>query len=543
MSKESRFIIFVAVLASLLEIIDTSIVNVALPTMMGNLGATLEDISMVITGYAIANAIILPVSAWFSNRLGRRTYYLGCIFLFTLTSLLCGIAPNLETLTLFRILQGLFGGALLPTSQALIYEQFPKEKAGMAGAIFGMSVMIGPTLGPVMGGYLTDQFNWRAIFNINLPLGLLAFFLGMMVIKDASTDKVRGAAKNNPRANLPDSELTEEERFERRKNQLDWIGFSLLIMGIGCLQFVLERGEALDWFSSRTILVNTFLSVVSLPAFVWWQLRIPNPIINVRLFKNPLVINGVLLMASLGFFLYGIVFLLPVFVGRSFHYTATQTGILFIPGSLVTMALMGFIGKQMQSGTHPKLLIATGFISLEICMWMMSHFSPFTGRDEILRMLLVRGVGMAFLFVPINSSILSQFSGKALGEVAGLLNLFRQIGGSVGIALIGTLLQKNSAQNTMDLLNNVTRLSPGAENSFQMLRSGMLGKLSSNLGMIPNTQSPALYALWNKIQAQAFMMSFLQLITLMMIILGFAFIPLYFIGIKPQKGAKPIDAH
>ena len=184
MSRDSKLIVFVAVLASLLEIIDTSIVNVAIPTMMGNLGATLEDISMVITGYAIANAIVLPVSAWLGERIGRRTYFLGCIILFTMTSVACGLAPNLTTLIIFRILQGLAGGALLPTSQTLIYEQFPKEKAGMAGAIFGMSVMIGPTLGPTLGGYLTDNFGWRSIFNINLPLGILALFVGMICIHD-----------------------------------------------------------------------------------------------------------------------------------------------------------------------------------------------------------------------------------------------------------------------------------------------------------------------------------------------------------------------
>src|SRR6201995_254183 len=184
MRKPNPLIVLVAVMASLLEIIDTSIVNVAIPTMMGNLGATLEDISMVITGYAIANAVVLPVASWLSDRMGRRKYYLGCIALFTASSVACGLAPNLSFLIVFRIIQGLMGGALLPTSQTLIYEQFPKEKAGMAGAIFGMSVMIGPTLGPTLGGYLTDQFGWRMIFNINLPLGLLAAFIGFIYIKE-----------------------------------------------------------------------------------------------------------------------------------------------------------------------------------------------------------------------------------------------------------------------------------------------------------------------------------------------------------------------
>src|SRR3954465_14270216 len=188
MTRQSKLIVFVAVLASLLEIVDASIVNVAIPTMMGNLGATLEDISMVVTGYAIANAIVLPLSAWLSERIGRRKYYLTCIGLFTLTSVACGLAPNLPALIICRIFQGLAGGALLPTSQALIYEQFPKEKAGIAGAIFGMSVMIGPALGPVLGGYLTDNFGWRSIFNINFPLGLLTFFIGATVIFDRKRD-------------------------------------------------------------------------------------------------------------------------------------------------------------------------------------------------------------------------------------------------------------------------------------------------------------------------------------------------------------------
>lgn len=219
MNANSKLIIFVAVLASLLEIIDTSIVNVAIPTMMGNLGATLEDVSMVVTGYTVANAIVLPISAWFGERFGRRRYYLSCIFIFTITSVACGLAPNLTSLIIFRILQGIAGGALLPTSQALIYEQFPPSKAGVAGAIFGMSVMIGPTLGPVMGGYLTDNYGWRSIFNINLPLGLLTLAIGFICIKNRS-------------------------EHSEHKLRLDVLGFILLVLGIGCLQFLLERGQA-----------------------------------------------------------------------------------------------------------------------------------------------------------------------------------------------------------------------------------------------------------------------------------------------------------
>lgn len=521
MSRESKLIVFVAVLASLLEIIDTSIVNVALPTMMGNLGATLEDISMVITGYAIANAIILPVSSWLSERLGRRTYYLGCITLFTLTSVACGLAPNLYWLIVFRILQGLTGGALLPTSQTLIYEQFPKEKAGMAGAIFGMSVMVGPALGPVMDGYLTDEFGWRSIFNINLPLGLLALFIGYLAIKEP-------AHTQNLDPNTP-------------KPKLDSVGLGLLVAGIGCLQYVLERGESDDWFSSRAIVINSIIALMALPSFIWWELRVDNPILNVRLFKEKIVQSGITLMMLLGFFLYGIVFLLPVFLGRTYHYDATQIGLMFIPGSLLTMAMMPLIGKLMQSGTNPKILIVTGFIGLELCLMIMSQFSPLSAKSEVMYSLYMRGFALSFLFVPINSSILSQFSGRNLGQVAGLLNLFRQIGGSVGIALVATILNLKSHQNYADLSQKVTALNPQAQSFFNGTALVFPQKLNGSLGFADGSAA-ATKVLEIKVQNQVFMMSFLQLVWIMMAILLIAIVPLWRLNLK-RGPIKAIDAH
>lgn len=512
MSRESKLIVFVAVLASLLEIIDTSIVNVALPTMMGNLGATLEDISMVITGYAIANAIILPVSAWLGERIGRRTYFLGCIVLFTLTSIACGLAPNLATLTVFRIFQGLAGGALLPTSQTLIYEQFPKEKAGMAGAIFGMSVMIGPTLGPVMGGYLTDHFGWRSIFNINLPLGLLALFVGYLVI-------------HNPKKS--------ESEDKREKPPLDTVGIALMVAGIGCLQYVLERGEGDDWFASNAIVINTLIAAICLPTFVWWETKVKHPIINVKLFLHGAVQNGVMMMAMLGFFLYGVVFLLPVFLGRAYHYDATQIGTFFIPGSLVTMAMMPFIGKAMQRGVNPKYLIITGFVLIELCLYSMTVFSPLSAKGEILRSLYIRGFALSFLFVPINSSILSQYSGINLGQVAGLLNLFRQIGGSAGIAMVATMLNSRSHQNYQDLANHAHALNPQVQNFMQGVNSTMGSKLAPEVGFNLNS-SAALKTLYFKVQNQVFMMSFLQLIYIMMFIMLLTIIPIW--RLKLKKG-------
>jgi DHA2 family multidrug resistance protein len=520
MSRESKLIIFVAVLASLLEIIDTSIVNVAIPTMMGNLGATLEDISLVITGYAIANAIVLPLSAWLGERIGRRKYYLGCILLFTGVSVACGLAPNLFFLTIFRILQGLAGGALLPTSQALIYEQFPKEKAGTAGAIFGMSVMIGPTLGPTLGGYLTDHLGWRSIFNINLPLGILAFFIGYMVIK-------------NP-------DYADNKKTNSEKGSIDVWGLVFLTLGIGCLQWVLERGESEDWFSSNLVIFNTLIFTFCLPMFVWWELRVKNPIINIRLFKNMIVTNGVLLMGSVGFFLYSVIFVLPVFVGRTFHYTATQTGMLFIPGSLLTALMMPMIGKAMQS-IDAKKLIFVGLFSIEACILVMGRFSPDTSKFELYQAMYLRGFALAFLFVPINSSILSQFNGVNLGQVSGLLNLSRQIGGSIGIALVATLLSTKTHQNYVDMVSKVSMLKPQTQIVFNQLKNGMTKKMVEEIG-VSNAHQAAIKIMKYKVDHQVFALTFIQLIHTIGIIFMFSFIPWYFLKFK-HKPTKVVDAH
>lgn len=371
-----------------------------------------------------------------------------------------------------------------------------------------------------MGGYLTDEFGWRSIFNVNLPLGLFAFFVGLAVIR------------NPDHAKRPEGEP---------RPKLDAMGLGLLVAGIGCLQYVLERGEADDWFSSKAIVVNLIIAIVCLPTFVWWELKVENPIINIRLFKQSIVRNGTLLMMFVGFFLYSVVFLLPVFVGRVFHYDATQTGALFIPGSLLTMALMPMIGKLMQAGKNPKILILIGFLSIELCLYMMTLFSPLTSKSELYMMLFVRGFALAFLFVPINSSILSQFQGAALGQVSGLLNLFRQIGGSVGIALVGTLLNSRSHQNYLDLTSKVSMLNPNTQAFVNQTSQGLSKKMVDEMGRASGYEA-TLQILYYKIQNQVFMMSFLQLITVIMILFSLAFIPLYLLRLR-EKPVLVTDAH
>ncbi len=523
MSRSSKFIVFVAILASLLEIIDTSIVNVAIPTMMGNLGATLEDISWVITGYIIANAIVLPLSGWLGMNFGRKNYYVTCILLFTLSSVACGFAPNLLALTIFRVFQGLAGGALLPTSQALIQEQFPGPRAGIGSAIFGMSIMIGPTLGPTLGGYLTDNFGWRSIFNINLPLGLLAALLAYQYVEDSEPAK---------------KPLLGEAPI--KKPAMDVWGLVLLALGIGSLQFVLERGQADDWFSSGAIIAATLVAAFSLPGFVWRELSIPNPIVDLRLFKESVVRSGTLLMMSLGLFLYGVIFVLPIFVGRVLNFDATQTGMLFIPGALLTAAFMPFIGANMRR-INPKIFIFIGFAICEVFIFSLTRVSSQTGQSQLFWSLLIRGAGMAFLFVPINTVVLSQFKGRDLGQVAGLMNLSRQIGGSIGIALIATLLEKFNAQNEIDVLQHVSLLNYNTFNTVKQMQTAMMGKMSNSLGLAAINEA-TLQSLKFRVANQVFIMSMTQLMWLLFFVTLLAMIPLYLMKVnRPITG--PIDAH
>jgi DHA2 family multidrug resistance protein len=281
--RASVFIVITAVLASLLEIIDTSIVAVAVPRMQGNLGVSLDEITWVSTGYIISNAVVLPIASWLSSRIGRRPYFIGCISLFTLASIACGLAPNFGFLVAARIVQGAAGGALLPTSQTLIQEQFPGEKSGIGSAIYGMSVMVGPALGPTLGGYLTDNYSWRSIFYINVPLGILAAVLAYLFI-EAPASEAAAVRSERPSEN-------EKEKI-KKKNSVDWIGFGLLVAGVGCLQFVLERGQQDDWFSSNLILSAATIAGIGLPLFFLYEYRKDKPIVDVRLFKDSAIRSG-----------------------------------------------------------------------------------------------------------------------------------------------------------------------------------------------------------------------------------------------------------
>jgi MFS transporter, DHA2 family, multidrug resistance protein len=522
MNTRAILIVFTAAIASLLEIIDTSIVNVSIPTMMGNLGATLDEISWVSTGYMIANSIILPISAWLGARFGRKNYFTAAIAIFTIASFACGTAPNLGFLILFRVIQGLAGGALLPTSQTLMQEQFPPEKAGMAMAIFGMSVMVGPALGPTLGGYLTDNFGWRSIFNVNVPVGILAGLLSW--------------------SNVYDAKGSEEASERAKKSGVDWWGLFFLVVGVGCFQYILERGQADQWFDSKVIRACAFLSIVGVISFIYWELKIKNPIMNLRLFKLNIVRTGSLLMLMLGVLLYSLTFVVPIFVSTVIpNMSATQTGMLFIPGALATAACMIPVGKLLQ-WVSPKVLVVVGLIFGEASLLSMAHLTNESGTYNLFVPLLLRGISSAFLFVPINQMVLGSVTRQQLPEVASMQNFFRQVGGSIGISSLDTLITRFSAQNYNDLMAHVNALNPGGMQAF-IQSQGMIGsRMASALGMwTPDTL--ATRALHSRALLQTFLMSFGQLCWVIMCIVALGVLPLIFIKPKTNKGGPIMDAH
>jgi len=422
-----------AIMCALLEIIDTTIVNVALNQMRGNLGATLNDVSWVITAYAIANVIIVPLTSWLSQQFGRRNYFAVSIVIFTVSSFLCGNATNIWELVFFRFIQGLGGGALLVTSQTIITEVYPPEKRGMAQALYGMGVIVGPTLGPPLGGYIVDNASWPYIFYINIPVGIIATLLTLTYVKSPNYGG------------------------KRSLSDVDWLGIAFLIMAVGSMQFVLEKGQEHDWFEDSAIILFSVLGLLSLYLFIWRELVAKNPAVELRVLKDRNLAIGTALSFILGFGLYGSTFVIPLFTQSSLRWTALQSGLLLVPSSLATGFMMPIVGKLLQNGIPHKYLIATGFcIFFGFSLWSYTLITPFTGEDDFFWSLMVRGVGLGLLFVPVTTLALSSLKGKEIGQGAAFTGMVRQLGGSFGIALISTYISRRTVQHRADLAAHIS---------------------------------------------------------------------------------------
>lgn len=442
-----------AVLCALLEIVDTTIVNVALNNMRGSLGATLTDVAWVITAYAIANVIIIPMTSWLSQQFGRRNYFATSIIIFTVASFMCGNATNIWELVAFRFIQGLGGGALLVTAQTIITESYPIAKRGMAQAIYGMGVIVGPTLGPPLGGYFVDHFSWPYIFYINIPIGIIATFLTLAFVRSPKYGE------------------------KLKASQVDWWGIAFLAAFVGSLQFVLEHGQQDDWFNDRTITLLTAVSASGLMLFIWRELTYKHPIVNLSVLKNTNLRVGVVMSFVLGFGLYSSTFIIPIYTQSVLGWSALNAGLILIPSSITTGIMMPMIGKMIQRGIPQAYMVALGFLAFFVfSYWMHNVLTPDTGAEHIFWPLILRGIGLGLLFVPITTLSLSTLKGKEIGEGAAFTGMMRQLGGSFGIAIITTFIARFNQEHRVNLVAHLDKTNFAVQQRVLQLQQGFMNK-------------------------------------------------------------------
>lgn len=472
-----------AIMCALLEIVDTTIVNVALNDMKGNLGASTSEVGWVVTSYAIGNVIIIPMTSWLSRQFGRRNYFAVSILLFTLCSFLCGNANSIWELVIFRFIQGAGGGALLVTSQTIITESYPPEKRGMAQAIYGLGVIIGPTLGPPLGGYIVDHFSWPYIFYINIPIGIIATLLTLQFVKSPNYGD-KSSARN-----------------------IDFLGILLLIICVGSLQYVLEKGQDDDWFNDTTILVLSVTAFFGLFFFIWRELTYDNPIVELRVLKNGNLRVGTILSFIMGFGLYGSTFIIPLYTQATLGWTAQQAGMLMIPAAITTAFMMPLIGMLIQKGVPQQYLVAFGMVIFFVySFWGYKILTPDTSADNFFWMLIARGVGLGMLFIPVSTLSLSTLKGQQIGQGASFTGMMRQLGGSFGVAIITTFMARQNMAHRNDLVSKLNINSPQVQQRVAGLQHSFMAK-----GMPANRALGAGYeVLDHSIMRQAQVMSYMD---------------------------------
>ncbi len=493
----NRYWIAAAVtLAAVLELVDTSIVNVAVPHMMGNLGATLDEIAWVSTGYIIANVIVIPMSSWLSNWFGRRRYLTGSILLFVAASFFCGAATGLWSLVFWRVVQGLGGGALLSTAQATLFEAFPPKDVGKGQAIFGVGVMVGPTLGPTLGGYIVDNYDWPWIFYINVPLGLMAAAMVWAYVRNSTSGT--------------------------RATKIDVAGIVLLAVSVGSLQFMLERGERNDWFESGLVTSLALMSGISFVLFIIRELTFEQPIVNLRVLKSRQLAAGVTFASVLGLAMYGSIFVLPVFLQQLHGFTAWQTGQVIFPGAIASAVTMAVIGRNANR-IDARYTIVLGVAMFGLCMYWLSGISLDGGADDVFWPLILRGVGMGLIFVPLTNASMAELSPADVPQGTALFNLTRQLGGSLGIAIMATLLSRFTSGARSNLATHLTVGDPAVMQRLATITQGFVARGSD----ATTATAQAYRVLERQLMAQASVISFSKIYLLSAVVM-FLGLPLLF---------------
>jgi DHA2 family multidrug resistance protein len=479
-----KYLIAIAVtLAAVLELIDTSIVNVAIPHMMGNLGATLDEISWVSTGYIIANVVVIPISGWLSAYFGRKRYFTGSILLFVTASFFCGAAHSLGLLVFWRVIQGIGGGALLSTAQTTLFESFPPSEIGIGQAMFGVGVMVGPTIGPTLGGWIVDNYDWPWIFYINVPLGILAAIMTVIYVHDAA--------------------------HQEKSDTIDYQGILLLALCVGSLQWMLERGERYDWFESRFVTILAIVSAVSFVLLIWRELTAKEPVINFRVLKSRQLAAGVSIAAVLGLALFGSIFVLPIFLQSLHGLTANQTGLVILPGAIASAVTMAFVGRNANR-LDARMTVSVGAVLFFISMWLLSRMTLVSGPEETFWPLLLRGVGLGLIFVPLTNASMAELRVRELAQGTGMFNLTRQLGGSLGIAIMATLLTRFTTQTKHLLTEHVTTMDPMSLGRLEQLTRAFTARGMS----VAVAHQQALTVLDRQINAQASVLAFSKIYVL-----------------------------
>lgn len=501
-----------AILCALLEIVDSTIVNVALNEMKGNLGSTLSEVGWVITAYAIGNVIVVPMTSWLSQQFGRRNYFAASIVIFTICSFLCGNATNIWELVFFRLIQGIGGGALLVTSQTIITESYPIEKRSMAQAIYGLGVIIGPTLGPPLGGYIVDNYSWPYIFYINIPIGIAATIMTLQFVRSPKYAE------------------------KRKAKDVDWLGIILLAIFVGSLQYVLEKGHEEDWFASKAIITLTVSAILGFVCFLWRELTFRYPIVELRVLKNGNLRIGTIMSFILGFGLYGSTFVIPLYTQSIMGWTALQAGALMIPSALTTAFMMPMIGKLLSRGVKQQYLVSIGLLIFFIySFWGYKILTPDTGKDSFFWLLMVRGMGLGLLFIPITTLSLSTLKGQEIGQGAAFTGMMRQLGGSFGIAVITTFIANQTTKHSTYISEHLSVNSFDVQQRIAAMKASFMAK-----GMTPDVALQSAYKMLElSVGKQATVLSYMD-VFLYLGILFLICIP-FVLFVKQRKGKSNID--
>jgi DHA2 family multidrug resistance protein len=511
----NRWIIALAVtVGTLMGAIDTSIVNVALPHIQSTLGVTINEVTWISTAYLISLVIIMPLTAWLASLFGRKRVYMACLILFLVASFFCGNATTFGMLVIFRGIQGIGAGALQPTEQAILRETFPVEEQGLAMALYGLAVMIGPAIGPSLGGLLTDNYSWRWIFFINIPIGLIGLLMVWHFVHD-------------PRY------------LKRQPLRIDYAGVGLLAVGLATLQTLLEQGQTNDWFYSTFIVVLTIVAACSLGAFVWWELRISEPAVDLRLLKNLPFASGTFIGGVLGLSLFSGIFLLPLYMQTLLGFTPLQSGLALMPRTLAMMAMMPIIGLAFNRlGTWK--MVTGGLTIAAYAVWMMAHFTDRTDLTQLIIPQLIQGVGFSMIFVALSTSALSNVPRERMTNATGLYNLIRQLGGSFGIAIFATLLEKHTTAMHTHLAEYANAYNP----AFTQRMVGLQGYYRSLGNDAVTAQARALATINGIVWKQAAVMAFEYTFRLSFVLLVMC-IPLVFLlkdrVVKRRALGEPVE--